>query len=213
MEWEFSGKNVESAVKRGLGELKLSREDVEIKILDEGKAGLFGLMGAVPARIKIISDKKPDTVDWDKTSEKARELCLLLAGSVDKEVRAEVSRSGRKIKIRLEGGNSALLIGRKGATLEAISYILNLMMKRDPATRADIIVDIGDYRKKKLSESLGKFREAVSSVRNSGRSVELEPMEPSERKALHKEAGEMDDIETESRGEGQSRRVVVKKKS
>ena len=213
MEWEFSGKNVESAIKNGLRELKLSRGDVEIKILHEGKAGLFGLMGAVPARIKIVSDRRPDLVDWKKASERALELTMMIAGSSEEGVEGDVQRSGRRIHIKLNGGNRALLIGKQGANLRALNYVVNLMMKRDQETRADVLIDVADYTSGKMSEAVSMLEKAVREVRKSGKSFELDPMESPQRKAVHQKAKDFKDIETRSVGDDESRRVIVKKKS
>ena len=213
MEWEFSGRNVEAAIKSGLRELSLSREDVEIKILDEGKAGLFGLMGAVPARIKIISSKRPDTVNWKKAEARAMELTKLVAGMIEPGVKVESKKAGKKINIVLNGGNRALLIGKSGSNLRAMNYIINLMMKKDKDTRTDITLDVGGYNSKLLRDAVTSLNEAVRRVRSSGNEVELKPMEAEQRKAVHQKAKDFDDIRTESVGRDGERRIVVKRKS
>ncbi|NLB34213.1 MAG: KH domain-containing protein [Elusimicrobia bacterium] len=212
MEWEFSGKNVETAIKKALKELRLAKEDIEIKILDEGKAGLFGLMGSCPARIKVISSKKPDLVDWKLALERAKEYTLLIASAIDETVEVKTERKGRKIKISMTGKNRAGLIGKKGSTLKALNYIVELMMKKDPETRADIFIDSDGYRKQQVDNAINDFSNAAKKVKETGKSVELKPMEAVERKAIHRKSKQTPGITTTSIGENDSRRIVVKLK-
>ena len=65
-ELELTGKNIEDAIEKGLKELNCSKEDVEIKVLDEGTKGLFGLMGAKPARVLLTIKDKNQTKETKK---------------------------------------------------------------------------------------------------------------------------------------------------
>lgn len=210
MDWEFSGKNVETAIKTALKELGFSKEDIEIKILDEGKAGLFGMMGSHPARIKVSSSKKPDLVDWDLSLKKAKEFTLLIANKIDDTAVVESERAGRKIKLMVNGENRSVLIGKKGSNLKALNYIVGLMMKKDPKTRVDILIDSGGYRTKKMEEALKEFETGAEKVRETGKSFELSPMEAEERKAIHNKAKKAKGISTSSTGSDEARRIVIK---
>ena len=148
-EKEFSGKNVEEAIEKGLKELGLSRDDVEVKILDEGKAGLFGLMGASPAKIKLIV-KPVKGLETGEREEVAREKLsganLISAQKKVKEelneilklmgMEAEVTTSleGEKVVADIKSENGAILIGKKGQTLNALQLIVNLIVNRDEKT-------------------------------------------------------------------------------
>jgi len=226
-EKEFTGKNVEDAIERGLKELGLSREDVEIKILDEGKAGLFGLMGASPAKVKLIvkSSKvleereggeavreEASAVDLlscqKKTNEELGEILKLMG------FEAEVTSSlrGEKVVADIRSDSGAILIGKKGQTLNALQLIVNLIVSRDEKTRTRIVVDSGNYRERREKVLVNMAREVADEVKRKGEPRELEPMGPEERRVVHLALKDDKDVETVSKGEGNYRRVVISPK-
>lgn len=226
-EKEFSGKNVEEAIEKGLKELGLSRDDVEVKILDEGKAGLFGLMGASPAKIKLIV--KP--LKGLKAEEKGKVTREKLSGvnliSAQKKVKEELNEILKlmgmeaEITTSLEEGrvvadikseNGAILIGKKGQTLNALQLIVNLIVNRDEKTRTKVIVDTENYRQRRENALMKMAGEVADEVKSKDRSRELEPMNPAERRVIHLALKDDRDVETTSQGEGNFRRVVVSPK-
>jgi len=226
-EKEFSGKNVEEAIEKGLKELGLSRDDVEVKILDEGKAGLFGLMGASPAKIKLIV-KPVKGLETGEREEVAREKLsganLISAQKKVKEelneilklmgMEAEVTTSleGEKVVADIKSENGAILIGKKGQTLNALQLIVNLIVNRDEKTRTKVIVDTENYRQRRENALVKMAGEVADEVKSKGRSRELEPMNPAERRVIHLALKDDRDVETTSQGEGNFRRVVVSPK-
>jgi len=95
-EIEVTGKTVDDAIKKGLKKLKIEKKDAEIKILDEGKSGLFGLMGSTPARIKIsvkggttasaISDEKMDEISCRQSYQKNTGTCGFCSQNVHRDI-------------------------------------------------------------------------------------------------------------------------------
>ncbi|HUW22864.1 MAG TPA: RNA-binding cell elongation regulator Jag/EloR [bacterium] len=226
-EKEFSGKNVEEAIEKGLKELGLSRDDVEVKILDEGKAGLFGLMGASPAKIKLIV--KP--LKGLKAEEKGKAAREKLSGgnliSAQKKVKEELneilklmgmeaevttSLEEEKVVADIKSENGAILIGKKGQTLNALQLIVNLIVNRDEKTRTKVIVDTENYRQRRENALVKMAGEVADEVKSKGRSRELEPMNPAERRVIHLALKDDRDVETTSQGEGNFRKVVVSPK-
>lgn len=226
-EKEFSGKNVEEAIEKGLKELGLSRDDVEVKILDEGKAGLFGLMGASPAKIKLIV--KP--LEGLKAEEKGKATREKLSGvnliSAQKKVKEELneilklmgmeaeittSLEEGKVVADIKSENGAILIGKKGQTLNALQLIVNLIVNRDEKTRTKVIVDTENYRQRRENALMKMAGEVADEVKSKGRSRELEPMNPAERRVIHLALKDNREVETTSQGEGNFRRVVVSPK-
>lgn len=226
-EKEFSGKNVEEAIEKGLKELGLSRDDVEVKILDEGKAGLFGLMGASPAKIKLIVKPLKGLKAEEKgkaTREKLSGVNLISAQKKVKEelneilklmgMEAEVTTSleEEKVVADIKSENGAILIGKKGQTLNALQLIVNLIVNRDEKTRTKVIVDTENYRQRRENALVKMAGEVADEVKSKGRSRELEPMNPAERRVIHLALKDDRDVETTSQGEGNFRRVVVSPK-
>lgn len=226
-EKEFSGKNVEEAIEKGLKELGLSRDDVEVKILDEGKAGLFGLMGASPAKIKLIVKPLKGLKAEEKgkaTREKLSGVNLISAQKRVKEelneilklmgMEAEITTSleEEKVVADIKSENGAILIGKKGQTLNALQLIVNLIVNRDEKTRTKVIIDTENYRQRRENALVKMAGEVADEVKSKGRSHELEPMNPAERRVIHLALKDDREVETTSQGEGNFRRVVVSPK-
>jgi spoIIIJ-associated protein len=226
-EREFSGKNVEEAIEKGLKELGLSREDVEVKILDEGKAGLFGLMGASPAKVKLIvkptkgltgeekgevAPEKPFAIDLTLAQKRAKEELegILKIMGIGGEV--STSLEGGKVVANIKSENGAVLIGKKGQTLNALQLIVNLIVSRDEKTRTKVVVDMENYRQRREKALVKIAKEVASEVKRKGEPYELEPMSPDERRIIHLALKDDKDVETTSKGEGSYRRVVVSPK-
>ena len=226
-EKEFSGKNVEEAIEKGLKELGLSRDDVEVKILDEGKAGLFGLMGASPAKIKLIVKplkglgaeeerevvrEKPSGVNLISAQKKVKEELGEILKLMGMEGEVTTSLEGGRVVADIKSENGAILIGKKGQTLDALQLIVNLIVNRDERTRTRVIVDTESYRQRRENALVKMAREVADEVKSKGNPRELEPMNPAERRAIHLALKNDKDVETTSKGEGNFRRVVVSPK-
>jgi spoIIIJ-associated protein len=105
---------------------------------------------------------------------------------------------------------SARLIGHHGETLRALEYLVNQMMKRIDEHSPRLLLDVAGYRESRRRALEELAQEAAARVRESGQEEELRPMNPAERRIVHMALRELDGIETESRGEDRSRRIVVK---
>jgi len=226
-EKEFSGKNVEEAIEKGLKELGLSRDDVEVKILDEGKAGLFGLMGASPAKIKLIVKplkglgaeeerevvrEKPSGVNLISAQKKVKEELDEILKLMGMEAEVTTSLEGGRVVADIKSENGAILIGKKGQTLDALQLIVNLIVNRDEKTRTRVIVDTESYRQRRENALVKMAREVADEVKSKGNPRELEPMNPAERRVIHLALKNDKDVETTSKGEGNFRRVMVSPK-
>ncbi|MBN2407003.1 MAG: Jag N-terminal domain-containing protein [Elusimicrobia bacterium] len=209
--FEFSGKNVEEAIKKGLKKLKLEKSEAEISIIDEGKAGLFGMMGKTPARVHITKKGTNLEIDWDKVEERIKRIAGTILSNITEDARIEISRDNRKALVNIDSRNNSVIIGKKGQTLDAIEHIVNLSLKKDPETRVDIIMDTGKYRKNRVKTALDNIDELVNRVKSDGKEIELEPMDYEERKLVHERIKSISGIETKSKGHGKDRRVVIRK--
>lgn len=109
----------------------------------------------------------------------------------------------------VQGPNASVLVGRRGETLAALQYITRLIVSRRLERRANIIVDAGGYKMRRTDrlESLAE-RMADEAVRTA-RSITLEPMPPNERRIIHMTLRDRPDVETQSSGEGDSRKVTI----
>lgn len=113
------------------------------------------------------------------------------------------------IIIRLEVPETSILIGKKGATLDALQHVVVRALLTKDEKFPDIMLDVEGYRESKLSRLEKEARQAANRALRSGRGVPLTPMSPAERKFIHNMLKDMEDIQTESRGQDRGRHIVV----
>lgn len=102
-----------------------------------------------------------------------------------------------------------LMIGRRGETLRSLQFLLNTIVQRSSGDWPHIVVDIGNYRQRRQESLEGLSRRIADQVRQTGRSVALEPMQPYDRRVIHMVLRDHEHVRTESTGEGEMRRVTV----
>ncbi len=226
---EVSGKTVDEAIAKALKQLGVEREDVNITILNEGKSGgLFGL-GSEDARISVellesasLGNKAPEPAA--PTSEAvvtcARETLeelLKLMGVEGKIVPGTYpDESGEPnsapIAFNIEGNDLGILIGRRGQTLSSLQYILRLIVGRKTNTWLPIVIDAESYKQRRYEALQALAHRTAETVKSKGTPFTLEPMPPYERRIIHMALANHSAVFTESIGEGESRKVVIKPK-
>ena len=140
-------------------------------------------------------------------------LCSLLG--VDCERRLQMDKGEEEvkyIKVFFEGDDLGYMIGSHGRHLDSLQYILQIMTSRilDEEPNYRILVDVGGYREERNSKLEELALQKADDVRILGEPIELSPMKPADRRAVHMALSQFDDIETESEGEGRDRYVVIK---
>jgi spoIIIJ-associated protein len=226
---EVSGKTVDEAIAKALKQLGVEREDVNITILSEGKSGgLFGL-GSEDARISVellesasLGNKAPEPAA--PTSETvvtcARETLeelLKMMGVEGKIVPGTYpDESGEPnsapIAFNIEGNDLGILIGRRGQTLSSLQYILRLIVGRKTNTWLPIVIDAESYKQRRYEALQALAHRTAETVKAKGTPLTLEPMPPYERRIIHMALANHSAVFTESIGEGESRKVVIKPK-
>jgi spoIIIJ-associated protein len=196
---EVSGKNVEEAVKKGLEKLDLKREDVKIEILEKGGGGFLGI-GGKEAKVRIIPKEE---YFLSKAKDIAEETLRLMG--FDAEV--EVEKKNYPY-LNIKGEELGPVIGRRGQTLDALQFILNLILSRK-GLRKRIIVDSKGYRERRRRFLTQLALKAAKRASSTKKEVVLEPMNPRERHIIHITLQNHKDVVTKSKGEGERRRVVV----
>ena len=111
--------------------------------------------------------------------------------------------------IKISGRNVGALIGRKGETMEALSYLTGLAANRTEDSFEKITVDVADYRHKREGDLVHNAKKRANKVLKTGRPFGFEPMNPYERRIIHATVSEIEGVKSESKGEGSSRRVVI----
>ncbi|MBG82354.1 MAG: KH domain-containing protein [SAR202 cluster bacterium] len=113
------------------------------------------------------------------------------------------------LTFEIEGQDSGLLIGRRGETLQALQFILRMVTNRQLGRKASVVIDIEDYRERRVQMLRRIARRVAGRVASSGYEDSLEPMSPAERRIVHMALADHPEVHTESEGEGNQRRVVI----
>jgi spoIIIJ-associated protein len=188
----------------GLG---VGREDVEVEVLNEGKPGFLGI-GSEPARVRL---RRIDTAN--KAASLAMSIVTRVIDAMGVSTTATLRsahdpQSGGPV-IDIQGDDSGLLIGRRGETMRALQFLVNLMVNKELEEQVRVIVDVESYRARREKALHDMALRVAEKVASSGRSIALEPMPPSERRVVHMALANNPRVSTESVGAGNSRKVTI----
>jgi spoIIIJ-associated protein len=214
---EFSGKSVDDAVEKGLAELGLTRDAVDIDILDEGSRGLLGLRSGearvrVTPRAEVVAAAEPAMTD--DVSAPAKEILETLLRGMGLSARVQVlpdteAEETRAFVLNIVGDDLGVLIGRRGETLHDLEYMTRLLVAHKTEQAPKLVVDVEGYRTRRersLRELAKRMAERVQSNRQP---ITLEAMPPNERRIVHLSLRDHPAVKTQSIGEGDHRRVMI----
>jgi len=199
---EETGKTVEEAVTKALATLRIKRDNAIIEILNEPTQGILSFIGNKNAKVTVKVHREP--VEYLEAYFNRLIELMNIYGNVS------VTEDENKLNVLIEGKKSALLIGRRGKTLNELQYLANAILRRQfNGINKLVIVDVEGYRLKR-EKTLRRFAESIArKVVQSGRELELEPMTPQERRIIHLALQDSEKVITSSKGEEPYRKVVV----
>lgn len=211
---EQIGKNTEEAIRKGLEDLKVSREDVKIEVLEEASSGgVLGILSAKMAKVRLTVDKKISDVQAEDTINRLDKILKeLFKITGDDGIEYKIEKGKNQINLTITGDKVSHLIGYKGKTIESFQSLLNAMLQRENEESAKVFVEVNDYKKRKEEKLKNLANKMANNVIRFRKPIRLEPMSAYERLIIHTELAKRDDVETESQGEEPRRRVVIKKK-
>ena len=228
-----TAKTVDEAVEAAIAELGCTKEQAQIEVINEGSEGGFLGVGKKDAEVKVSFDDgvvaeatvADDASDDDDTyygddesfegdavseaEDAAANFVAEVLSGIGIHGNMDSYREDDTIYISVTGSDCGAAIGRHGETLEAITYMTNLIANKHSEQRVHVHLDVGGYRKHRESILKNLADKAASRVKRSGRKVVMEPMTPSERRIVHSYLQEVNGVTTHSEGEEPSRCVVV----
>ena len=213
------GKTSTEAIEKGLKELKATRSQVDVKILEEKKKSFFSILDPHVVKVELtiredsIPEKKEKNQKDIEEADKAVENFLNnFLNKISSNIKYTVKNENGLVYVNIKGEDSTRLIGYRGEALNALQTLLTTVASKNREESVKVILDIGNYKdaRKKTLEELA--RKVEKTVKKTGKSVTLEPMNAYERKILHTELQNSEFVKTYSVGEGDRRRVVIAKK-
>lgn len=225
-EIETQAPTVEEAIQKGLEQLQVEKNKVDVRILDEGSKGLFGLMGAKPAivslKIKQGTEMRTSSSesgalsgerDIEQAQQKAKNIAEHLLNLMDiKDHQLKVSIKDRAVYLEITTPESSILIGEQGKTLQALQFILTLMIAKEKNTRFSVYVDVNGYRGEYEERLVRLAKQAAEEVKRSKKVKEFDPMPSIDRRIIHLALKDDAGVITESKGDGIFRKILVKPK-
>ena len=222
------GKTTNEAIENGLKKLNVSKDRVEIKVLEnEDKRSFFSILAPRIVKVEMklkekneMSEKaepireKKEIVLTDDEQKKAKEnidnFMKKFIINLPEGVKYEIKSDSKYINVNINNENLGFLIGYRGETLYAFQNILSAIAGKGIENRVRVILDIEGYKAKR-EKTLENLAERVAkTVIRTRKPVKLEPMQAYERKIIHSKLQSNPKIETTSIGEEPYRKVVVK---
>ena len=215
------GKTTNEAIEKGLKELKLPRELVEIKILDENKKSFFDILApkTVKVELKEREARKPEEFEIETTAaelkqaeEDLKKFLEEFTSKLPEGTTFDIEEKDKIIIINIEGDKIGNIIGYRGEALFALENILKAIANKKSENRVIVRLDIESYKEKRIKALEDFANKKAKVVEKTGKTITLEPMQAFERKIIHSVLQENENVETRSIGQEPKRRIVISKK-
>lgn len=222
------GKTTNEAIEKGLQILKVSKNMVDIKILEnEEKRSFFSILTPRVVKVELtIKENKEETKklenkkiiqlseeEQQKAKENLEKFLDELLPQIQENIKYNIRTEKEQINVNINHQNLGFLIGYRGETLYSFQNILSAIASKNINNKIRVILDIEGYKEKREKTLKELAQKVAKTVINTKKSVTLEPMKPYERKIIHSELQNNNKVETVSIGEEPRRRIVISLKN
>ena len=233
---EYEAKSVDKALEKASKELDLPLDQLTYDVISYGSTGIFGLVGVKKAKIRVKTNHSKGSFHRE-AKQKAKDLVKSAFGIEEKAEEPEVVSSvelecgkqalqrivdaisegaaitaehkNHRIIFKIEGGNSGLLIGKRGQTLEAIQYLIEKIVNKNNDTRLRVLVDVEGYldtRQSNLKRMATKMAEKAQKI---NKPVTIGQMNAYDRRIVHLHLKDNQAVRTQSVGDGNYRKLII----
>lgn len=217
----FEGSTTNEAIEKGLKELNLSKNQVNIRTLEENKKSFFSILSprivrvefTIKESINVKNEEKNAVLNDESIESQISIISSFLSDFISKlpstNIKYNIEYVNETIKIFINGDDIGYLIGNRGETIKSLQYILAVISNKKLHKGANIVLDIDNYKQKKevyLKELANRMADIVKKQR---KTITLKPMNAYERRIIHTELQNSDEIETYSTGKDPYRKVVI----
>lgn len=201
MKISVSGKTIEEAVRIGLQKLNVTEDRVNVSVIEQPTKGFFGLIGSREAKVEleIIPDPAEEGLKFLQNVVKESGIA----------VTAKLEQDKGTLMFYLEGDEVGIFIGRRGQTLDALQYLVSIVVNRYSDKFVPVVLDAENFRerrKKTLEQLASRLADKVAA---SGKETVLEPMSSKERRIIHAKLQHHPRVSTYSKGVDPNRRIVI----
>ena len=199
---EVSAKTVDEALTEASISLGIPSSEIEYEVVEKGSTGFLG----IGSKNAVIKARKKFSVE-----ESVKEFLKSVFHAMDMavEIIVKVNEEEKLIEVDLKGDDMGILIGKRGQTLDSLQYLTNLAVNKHSENYYKVKVDTEDYRKRRKDTLENLAKNIAYKVKRTKRPVELEPMNPFERRVIHSALQNDRYVTTHSEGDEPYRHVVV----
>jgi spoIIIJ-associated protein len=233
-EQEFKGKTVQQAVQMAAKALGIPDKAVKYDILSHGSTGIFGLAGIKKARIKVrgseraerSAETKSEAVDaetpeafeqnasletrgLEESRQIAEAILRRMVDAISPESTISIDADDRHLRFHIEGGQSSILIGKRGQTLEAMQLILDKAVRRLNGHAIRLQVDVEGYLAKKKAGLVRTAQQLAQKVTSKGSPTTAGYLNAQDRRIVHLALKNDPNVRTQSVGEGPFRKLMI----
>jgi len=229
---EFEGKNIEKAIKKASDKLKIPQEELKYTVVSYGSTGMFGVVGSKKAKIAVTVPEKEEKRDtpkkeYDRAIEKQRDsissdepndnrmsdelvergenILRQIVDLITEEATISTKNTSKKITYRVNGGNSAILIGKHGQTLDIVEKCVN----KQSSDRIRVQVDVNGYLQKRKVSLEGLAVRLAEKSKSNGKPITVGQMNAYERRIVHMALKDDGEVRTQSMGNGSIRKLMI----
>jgi spoIIIJ-associated protein len=244
---EFEGKTLEKAVKKACNELNISKEQIEHDVISYGSTGIFGLVWAKKARVRVRVPEPPleavpellnreqrqNNAAFEQTAGEVdsreiapsgelelhtfsddpivlgRSILQRIVDFITTDAKITVTESPDRIMFNVKGGNSAILIGKRGQTLEAIQYLVEKMVNKQNENRVRIQIDAEGYLENKRSNLKKLAGRLADKAKRTGKPATIGQINAHDRRIVHIALKDDNGVKTQSMGDGLLKKLVI----
>ena len=217
------GKTTTEAIENGLKQLKVSKRDVNIKLIEEDKRSFFSILAPKVVKVeltvkeeKVRKSQKREEIEINLSEEDFKKAEANLKSFLDnfiknlkEELTYKIALEKGIVEVEMQGKNAGFLIGYRGETLYALQTLLTSVANKEVESRVLLRLDIENYKAKREKTLEDLARRTAETVMRTGKTITLEPMQAYERKIIHSALQDNKKINTDSTGVEPRRRVVI----
>ena len=227
----FKAKNVAQAIELACQQLEIKEENLNYQVVTEGSTGIFGLVGAKKAQIRVIVEEKQSdrgvrqvgsvskptfaadgdtpSAELSKPATIGQEALGKIAAGITDGTSIRTRDEGRRITYQIEGGKAGVLIGKRGQTLEAIQYLVEKVVNRSSRERIRVSIDVGGYLAKKRRNLENLAEKTARKAKKNGKPATVGQLNAHDRRIVHLALKNDLEVSTKSVGHGYLRKLVV----
>ncbi len=215
------GKTTNEAIEKGLQQLNVSKNMVDIKVLEnEEKRSFFSILAPRIVKVELTLKEEIKKTENKKIIELSKEeqetakrniesFLNIFLPQLQESIEYSIETGKEQINVNINNKNLGFLIGYRGETLYSLQNILSAIAGKNINNKVRVILDIEGYKEKREKTLKELANKVAKTVINTKKSITLEPMKPYERKIIHSQLQNNNKVETTSIGEEPRRRIVV----